>query len=151
MGMNAEQTPVTTIVRDKAAILDDIFERMAAGESVLEICKGGGDYPNMRMFWRWIAADKAVQSKYELALAARAHAMAEELVALSDDASKDYVTDAAGTTRFDAEAVARSKLRVNTRQWVISRLLPKKYGDKIIHAGDPDAPLFALPPSHADL
>lgn len=36
-----------------------------------------------------------------------------------------------GALGLPAERVAAAKLQVNTRQWVISRLLPKKYGDVV--------------------
>ncbi len=32
---------------------------------------------------------------------------------------------------LDAVAVARNKLRVETRKWALSRILPKVYGDKV--------------------
>lgn len=39
---------------------------------------------------------------------------------------------------FNRENVERSKLRVDTRKWLMSRRLPKRYGDKVdvAHAGD---------------
>ena len=33
--------------------------------------------------------------------------------------------------QLNGEHVQRSKLRVDTRKWYLSKILPKKYGDKI--------------------
>ena len=34
-----------------------------------------------------------------------------------------------------------ARLAVDTRKWIASKVLPKKYGDRQVLAGDPDAPL----------
>jgi hypothetical protein len=38
--------------------------------------------------------------------------------------------------RFDAEHVQRSRLRLDTRKWLLSKALPKVYGDKVQSDGD---------------
>jgi hypothetical protein len=93
-----------------------------------------------RTFWRRVAADEGIRSGYEAALGARAHVYAEEIVLLSDeppamvDAQEGGDTNhKAGGSRVDTGHVAWQKLRVDSRKWVISKLLPKKYGDKIDH------------------
>ena len=43
----------------------------------------------------------------------------------------------------EGDMVDRSKLMIDTRKWLLSKLLPKKYGDRTVLAGDPDAPLSA--------
>src|SRR5215204_374175 len=57
-------------------------------------------------------------------------AMFEEMLAIADDASKDVVM-VDGKPRVDNEIAARSRLRVDTRKWALSKLAPKKYGDKV--------------------
>ena len=36
--------------------------------------------------------------------------------------------------------IARARLRVDARKWLLSKLLPKVYGDKLALGGDADAP-----------
>lgn len=64
--------------------------------------------------------------------------MADEIIEISDDSSGDVIVDDEGNTRTDAERVARSRLRVDTRKWMLSKMLPKIYGDKIetTHKGE---------------
>jgi hypothetical protein len=46
--------------------------------------------------------------------------MADEIIGIADDADID-----AGA------GVAKARLQVDARKWVASKLLPKKYGDKL--------------------
>ena len=61
----------------------------------------------------------------------------EEIVEIADDTALDTVTKVTPQGReyeaVDHENIQRSKLRVNTRQWLMARLAPKKYGDRVEH------------------
>ena len=53
---------------------------------------------------------------------------------IADDGSNDWMDreTARGTIRVvDPECVARSKLRVDTRIWELSKMLPKVYGKQV--------------------
>jgi hypothetical protein len=67
----------------------------------------------------------------------------EEIIEIADDAASDKFTDANGNERVDNEHINRSRLRVDTRKWLMSKLAPKKYGDKVDlrHAGEGGGPL----------
>jgi hypothetical protein len=69
--------------------------------------------------------------------------MGAELLSIADDGSNDtYVIDEeTGATAVNHDVINRSRLRVDTRKWLMSKLAPKKYGDRTVLAGDPDAPL----------
>ena len=62
--------------------------------------------------------------KYARARERQADFMAAQTVDIADDTSKD--NSFAGSV-----AVARSRLRIDARKWLASKLAPKKYGDKI--------------------
>lgn len=61
--------------------------------------------------------------------------MADEIVDISDDGTNDWVErenkDGSTYTAIDHEHVTRSRLRVDTRKWLLSKALPKIYGDKV--------------------
>jgi hypothetical protein len=60
--------------------------------------------------------------------------MADELVEIADDGRNDWMDIQRGkdTVRVvDKEAVQRSQIRIDTRKWILSKALPKMYGDKI--------------------
>jgi hypothetical protein len=58
---------------------------------------------------------------------------AEDIIEISDDGSRDYVatSDEDGAHRVDHDHVSRSRLRVDSRKWLLSKLAPKKYGDRV--------------------
>lgn len=73
---------------------------------------------------------------------------AEEILDISDDGTNDYMErrDKDGASlgwMVNGEAVARSRLRVETRKWVLSKMLPKIYGDKVAmeHTGKDGGPI----------
>ena len=62
-------------------------------------------------------------------------AMAEEILEIADDARNDYVNritaDGEVERMSDMENIQRSKLQIDTRKWIMSRLALKKHGGKL--------------------
>ncbi len=56
---------------------------------------------------------------------------AEDILAIADDGSNDTYVDENGNKRTDQEVVARSRLRVEARKWLASKMRPKVYGEKL--------------------
>jgi hypothetical protein len=92
----------------------------------------------------------AFTEQYARAREAQAELYADEIVDIADDDRNDYGfkesedgTGKSGIAIIMPDNVQRSKLRVDARKWVASKLLPKKYGDKIqaTHTGPDDKPL----------
>ena len=61
--------------------------------------------------------------------------MVDELLEIADDCTNDYM-ERNGKLVFDGEHISRSRLRVDTRKWLLSKALPKLYGDKLTHDGN---------------
>lgn len=49
---------------------------------------------------------------------------------IADDSTNDWVETKFGP-QVNREAIERTKLRIDARKWMMARILPKKYGDKI--------------------
>ena len=78
--------------------------------------------------------------------------LAEEIIQISDDSSNDTISTDKGDIE-NKEWVNRSKLKVDTRKWLMSKLAAKKYGDKldVTSGGDKIAPfVITLTESEAD-
>lgn len=56
--------------------------------------------------------------------------LADEIIEISDANSGDTYTDDKGRERTDQEVVSRARLRVDSRKWVLAKMLPKVYGEK---------------------
>lgn len=57
--------------------------------------------------------------------------MAEDILLIADDNGKDTYVSEDGVEQTDHDVIARARLRVDTRKWLLSKLQPKKYGDKM--------------------
>jgi hypothetical protein len=127
-----------------------ICKMLAAGMSLNEICKR----PRIKARcsestargWA-INPQHEFSANYACAKEASYHKMAEEIMAITDDGTNDYVerkkADGETYVALDHEHVQRSRLRVDTRKWFLSKVLPKIYGDKIMaeHTGPNGGPI----------
>ena len=70
-------------------------------------------------------------------------ALAEEIFEIADDKPIATITfgENGVKTCVDAAGVQRNRLRVDTRKWVMSKLAPKKYGEKLEHSGPDGGPI----------
>lgn len=114
-------------------IAELICERIADGQSIREIGRAD-DMPAASTIFRWLSAHESFQEQYARAKQAQAENLAEEILDIADDASNDWMRrnadEDAGWVE-NGEAIQRSRLRVDSRKWLLSKLLPKKYGDKV--------------------
>lgn len=117
----------------------EIFSRMSEGESLRSICRDDA-MPNIGTVLRWIAHDTILSKQYDAAMEQRAEAMFEEMFEIADETKLDTIETETGE-RPNAEWISRSRLRVDVRKWALSKMMPKKYGDKVVLAGDPEQPL----------
>jgi hypothetical protein len=77
--------------------------------------------------------------QYARAREAQADFLAEEILQIADDGENDtYATENGPAVNHDV--VQRSRLRVDARKWLASKLAPKKYGDKLAVGGADDMP-----------
>jgi hypothetical protein len=117
-----------------AEIVERICAEIAVGKSMREICRAA-DMPDMRTVFRW-PAHSEFQQLYARARDAQADYLAEEILEIADDGKNDWVERQDGSAAVNNEAVQRSRLRVDARKWLMSKLMPKKYGEKLELGGD---------------
>lgn len=112
-----------------------ILSRLATGESMRTICKDN-DMPSRATIFLWIAKQEGFSGQYAIAKEEAAEALAEEMFDIADNGDNDYM-DSNGSDEGKAaykavgENIQRSKLRVDVRKWYLSKIKPKKYGEKI--------------------
>lgn len=129
-----------TYTREKA---DAVLTHMIIGEnpvSMREACKLEGIASGT--FCGWVVEDfDGLAERYARAQQIRAQILADEIIAISDDGSNDTYKDEEGRVRTDNDVLQRSRLRVDTRKWVLAKALPKIYGDKVQLTGDGGGPV----------
>lgn len=107
-----------------------VCHRIANGESLNRICRDEG-YPNKSSVLQWVDDDKdGAHSQYAQARLKQAQHWADEIADIADDGSQDII-DVDGKVTKNREFSERSKLRVDTRKWLLSKVLPKVYGEKL--------------------
>lgn len=89
----------------------------------------------------------AFSEQYRRARQMQAELHADEVIDIADDSIEDEVFTDDGRRMLNREFVQRSKLRVETRQWVAMRLLPKVYGPNPGEATDDTPP----PPTSVEI
>lgn len=125
---------------DKDKLLSIIFDKILNGKPVRDVLKEEG-MPDVTTFYRWIDEDVEKAKQYVRACEGRADAIFDEIIKIADDSERDFVeqtlTDDIKISSFNSEHVQRSRLRIDARKWIASKLNPKKFGDKtIIEGGD---------------
>lgn len=109
-----------------------ICELVAQGKSQRQIADIEG-MPTKETIRAWLVSDPEFSAQNARAKQIAAEHMAEEIMEISDDGRNDVFVDADGNEHVDNDVIQRSKLRVDTRKWLLAKLLPKKYGEKIEH------------------
>jgi hypothetical protein len=101
--------------------------------------------PAWRTVYDWIAANSDFSARLARAREAGFDLIAAECLEIADDGSADYkLSDREGQDIVvDSEHIQRSKLRVETRLKLLAKWSPQKYGERVTHGGDPDAPIRA--------
>lgn len=131
-------------------IADAICERLSDGESLRTICMDE-EFPNRSTVFRWLGVNEGFRDQYAHARNLQAEKLADEMFDIADDGTNDWMerSNSEGEPlppTLNSEAVQRSKLRVDTRKWYLSKVLPKKYGDKLDlnHGGQEGAPAIKV-------
>lgn len=102
--------------------------------SIKRILKSDESFPSPPALFRWINSNEDFRNQYARAKEAQAEMMAEEMLEIADDGSNDLMTIVKGDQVYqkeNKEVTNRSRLRVDTRKWLMSKMFPKKYGEKI--------------------
>lgn len=126
MGRPTTKTPDRT---------EAILDRLAKGETLRGICRDEGMPPPSTVL-EWVKDDRdGFAERYARAREAGAYAMADELLEIVDDGSNDWIEraqkDGRVETVLNAEHVQRSRLRADARKWLLSKILPRVFGDKL--------------------
>ena len=107
-------------------IADTICTRMSEGESLRAICRDHG-MPSEGTVRGW---------------AVRNHDSFGERYAAARLLLMDYWADQIVDIADDGELDPRDRqIRAGVRQWIMSKVAPRRYGERLLHAGDPDSPI----------
>lgn len=142
MDENSNNTDKVNVAKDKGGrplkytqeLADKFCELIANGMSLRSACKEK-IMPAPATIFKWIRENEMFLKQYEKATQERTEAMAEDLLDIVDDGTNDWMTinrkDGSEAWQLNGEHVQRSRLRADTRKWLMAKMKPKKYGDKV--------------------
>lgn len=108
-------------------LADKICEQLSRGISLRTVCLAE-EMPDAATIFRWFRTNEEFCKQYARAKEESADAMAEEILDLSDGAIDIIKKGAEKKSSALGQAV---RLQVDTRKWIMSKMKPKKYGDKL--------------------
>jgi len=119
---------------DRKRLAEIVLNGMHSGLSLFKACQKVGIAHST--FIAWVNEDAALADRYACARENLIERIAEEIMELSDQTVGEQPDG-----KKDWAAVQKHRLQVDSRKWLLSKLAPKKYGDKLELSGDPDRPL----------
>lgn len=120
------------------AVAEKICERLAGGESLNAICTGSG-YPPSTTVRQWVVDDRhGFAARYARARDIGLDFLADEIIEIANTpeiGERVEITEADGDNPekkkiTQADMIEHRRLKVEARKWYLSKLAPKRYGDK---------------------
>lgn len=121
--------------------IQEIFNKILVkisieGKAIRNILKETG-MPSNETFFKWLDEDETKAKQYARACEQRADVIFDEMLDIADDGRNDFMTKEIGEgieiEVLNTEHIQRSRLRVDTRKFMVAKLNPKKYGEKIFN------------------
>ena len=101
--------------------------------------------PSRYTFFEWLKDDDGKANQYARACEVRAEGIFEDILEIADNSSNDTIYTDKGEIP-NSEWIARSRLKVDARKWMLGKMNPKKYGEKIQqeHSGEVTQTIISL-------
>tara|TARA_B110000093_G_C12865557_1_gene365286 strand:+ start:265 stop:696 length:432 start_codon:yes stop_codon:yes gene_type:complete len=110
-------------------IFKDVTNQISEGKSLREVLRQT-DKPNRSTFYEWISKDEDKSDQYVRACNDRSELIFDEIIEIADATADDIIINDEGKVITNHNVIQRDRLRVDARKWALSKMNPKKYGDK---------------------
>lgn len=119
---------------DIAAI---VCERTATHSVGLQrLCDMYDDLPEKSTINLWRLKHEEFSVQYAKAKLKQCDLLAEECLDIADESTNDW-NGSGEEKKFNVDHYQRARLRIDTRKWLASKLLPKQYGERIAEQQTP--------------
>jgi hypothetical protein len=117
------------------ALAERICDELRTGRTLHDLCAEEG-MPADSTVLNWMKTDRdGFRARYWRAREIGYLAMADEIIAIADDGRNDWMdrqaVQAGEAPATDPESVARSRLRITARCWLLSKMLPRLFGNRL--------------------
>lgn len=116
---------------EKQKVIDEVCKYMQEGKSLRAVFR---DYPDLDIkrtkFYELLEENDEFANQYACACEDRSDYIFEEILEIADQKNADVkVVD--GQAVINGNTVQRSRLQVDARKWMLGKMNPKKYGEKL--------------------
>jgi hypothetical protein len=110
----------------------EICDEIANGKTLKEICRDKG-MPSSATVFRWMHNNLEFRAAYECAVGAYCDEQCSEMTRIADQSEGDIIAvdkdDGTAAVKVNKDAIERSRLRIETRQWIVEhRRFPSTFG-----------------------
>ena len=129
---------------DKDIFFPMILSEIEEGNSLRSVLSKK-DMPSRYTFFEWLKDDDGKANQYARACEVRAEGIFEDILEIADNSSNDTIYTDKGEIP-NSEWIARSRLKVDARKWMLGKMNPKKYGERIQqeHSGEVTQTIISL-------
>ena len=112
-------------------------------EGLESICNRVADFPTPSTVYLWRIRHEDFSEKYARARQHQAQLLADQIFTIADTTEPGEVVTIKpdGEERKIADMTEHRKIRIDARKFLAMKLLPRIYGDKLLHQGDADKPI----------
>jgi hypothetical protein len=131
----AKKAPSKPKEKDYSKDFEYICMEIERGAAVRNAVKA---FMSNQKFYELIDQNKELAKRYARACETRAESIFEDILDIADESNADLVVNEKMQLTIVGEAVQRSKLKIDARKWMLSKLDPKKYGERqqVEHSGE---------------
>jgi len=108
---------------------DLICRRVLEHGTLLEACEKHPELPGSTTVYAWLSAHPEFQVKYARTRDYVMEMWADEIFQTANDESLEPND---------------RRVKIDTKKWLMSKVAYRRYGDKLVHSGDPESPLVVL-------
>jgi hypothetical protein len=95
--------------------------------------------PSSQTFYKWIDSDKIKSKQYARSCEDRSERIFEEILQIANNPELGETTKVDNMGKSETttgDMIQHRRLQIDARKWMLSKMFPKKYGDKIDHTSD---------------
>ncbi|KTD58795.1 hypothetical protein Lsai_1402 [Legionella sainthelensi] len=110
----------------------EICDKIASSsKGTKKLCAEHPHWPCQATLFTWLKNNEDFSEQYAQAKICQIELLVDEIIEISDDASQDQHVNKQRELVSNPQTVHRARLKVDTRKWLASKLVPKVYGNKV--------------------
>lgn len=126
--------------------MQHLVQEMARGRPLRQVCREDEGMPDHSTILLWVGEDEEIAEAYRRGQTALAEYWVGEILEIADDGRRDrkiIQKNGKHIEVVDHDHIRRSELMVNTRKWLLAKVLPHRFGDRfdVTSGGKPLPPV----------